>query len=573
MKIQNIKTISFNQYQTQNKQKVKNNNNQKFSQIDKLSNKYYTPIFGQNKTVNAVEALLDDENFDVEQKYYLQFLTTIDDFPEAAKGMDKKTLQRFLMLAQEYRPVFEDVLKGNYVASYGKVNKPLIDLKSIADYNKKQANSPLNLFNCIFGDVVVFKFLHCMKALNRDKLNNPSSFEYEINGEPFKTTIKYQQKSISEEKINQLKNAPINPLIREYLSYKSTLPEVKQLMWELSEIPYFNSIIKDISFDELDLIIDLVQNNRIFITELLKGNICHFDKKTNKEKPLIDLKEAAINNYKENLSNQKNIFNLLLNNKSVLQVYQKTMNDKYANNRFPAFLYSNDMNANSKFISFTTDDNQQAERLLEELTKPHTPINHFIIFKNDLNEIAAKTDSLEFQMEEEEEDIILEKLVEEREIHKTPQVVLDYLKDSKIDNNLKKIVYDFAEEIPYFNYFMRDASMEDLKVLIELKNRNSKIFNMLMDGKIKLIKDEFFGECILPIIDVDEMVRKEGKFSSIIYKNSLVYDLTRFISEINEIFHVSSGTVSIDKNSTDCKSFLNYMEENNTDQIKIVLED
>ncbi len=571
MKISNINIYKFNSNNLQINSQSKEKEKIKYTQTNNFPNYCYIPFCGKKTESNPIKNLLKTDTFDKDKKQYLKFLTTIEGFSQAASGLDEEQLRKFVSMCLAFSPCSEDILLGNYTAVFGDIEKPLVDLKSIATYNRKHPETPINLNQELFENPIAIRLMEELKRRELKGFAGTAQMGYIENDDLLlRTTIKYSIKQPSLKDLEKIKNAPLNKATIDLFKFKSFAPEYKQTLWELTEIPYFNAATQNLSISELQALVEIATPNKALFTETLKGNIYSYNKNTNSKAPVVNLKDFALYNLTHSKRNQVSLLISLLDNPFFVNIANCINSWKNYENKYPSFLYTDYSDNKKELKSYFADNKEEAMAAFIGLSGKLTNFNDFVIFENDLNEIAAKTDREE---EETEEDIILEKLVEERRNYETPQVVLDYLKDFKIDNNLKKIVYDFAEEIPYFNYLMRDASMDDLNVLVELKNGNPKIFNMLMDGKIKLITDEFFGECILPMIDVEEMVRKEGKLSSVIYRNSMAFDLTRFISEINKKLDISSGVFLIDINSTDCKSILNYMKENNTDKIKISIEE
>lgn len=92
-----------------------------------------------------------------------------------------------------FSPVFEDVLKGKYVAVFpdSNIEKPLIDLKAIAEYNKKYSEKPLNFFEQLQTSITGI-FCHKMKNAGFSKLDKPFVLTENVNGEIVKTIIKYK---------------------------------------------------------------------------------------------------------------------------------------------------------------------------------------------------------------------------------------------------------------------------------------------------------------------------------------------------------------------------------------------
>ena len=346
MNVQHINLFKINRNYTQSKNNKSNNNKKHtYSQIKDISNHFYVPFCGKNKEENNIQKLLKDNTLEQEKKDYLSFLTTIDGFEDATKGMKQNELRQFVNVCLFFSPVVDDILKGNYTCVFDDTEKPLFDLKSVAEYNKKYPQNPQNLNDMLFTDNSLIKiFLSTLSAKKTNKLSRPMHFSYFLDTEKnlqAKTIIKYSpQNNISKKEIQKYADTPINQNAKDLFKFKSIPPEMKKTLWELTEIPYFNALSKNLQLDQLELLMELTDDNKIFVLEALKGNILQINKKTKEAKPIIDLKQVLENNLKSSFQNQQNIFTEFLNNKLFKNCYEETFLYKNSIKKYPSYFFS-----------------------------------------------------------------------------------------------------------------------------------------------------------------------------------------------------------------------------------------
>jgi len=226
----------------------------------------------------------------------------------------------------------------------------------------------------------------------------------------------------------------------------------------------------------------------------------------------------------------------------------------------------------NEFVPYFAKDKKEAERAYRQCSNKYSPINHFIIFNNDLNDIDPIRENGE--IEQKEETLKEEMILEERKQYPSPKAVHEYLKNPDIDIENKKIVFNFAEESPYFNYLMRNANKETLENLVYLKKLNSNVFDMFINEKIKIVDiSDKYRIIKRPVIDWEQVVLDKGELSSLIPKNSFAYDVLECVGKTVSKYNKKINQITIRKENTDCKSFVNYMKAHQRDFISIIIED
>lgn len=573
MKIQNINSYNINQSFNQNNKTQKLQIKQSYPQINQLSNSFYTPFFGNNEkeiSNNTINAILNENSLEERKKEYLKYLSTIDYFPQAAIGLDKKDLLIFLDNCIFFSPLSEDLLKGDYVVSYKNAEKPIIDLKSIAEYNKKHPKTPKNLLTEVFKTPLPTHFLLEMKANNISEVNEPIKLVYPLDEETkFESIIKYSPKKYTLKDIEKFKYIPLNENLLDIFSLKSISKEDKKLLWELSEIPYFNAATEHLLFEDFLMLLNVMSLDKTFFLEVFKGNVYSQDEHTGIKKPIVDLKEIVFRQ-KNKIFNEKDYFykkvflNVLLT--KVLNVILKT---KKENNKYPAFLFTEDIK--EKKINYTFASPEDVSGIINHIKEKNVPINKFILFKNDLNSLEENNNNNN-EIINKKQKLILEK----RQKYSTPKIINEYLKNPNINMENKKIVFDFAEEIPYFNYLIKNANEETLDILISLKKSYPDVFDKFVNEKIKIINETNNQEKKhIPLVDFEQIVLDNACIKSSIYKNSFVHDvitiLGEILSKLNANIKQESITIdfTIKKEDTDCKSLLKHMETYQKDNLKI----
>lgn len=575
MKIQSINLFNINSNTSKYKKSQTFQSGQTTPQINKLSNNCYMPFFAGNSkktSDNVINEFLNDESFEEDKKEYLKFLATIDNFSDAISGLNKDNLNLLITLCLQFSPCSEDILMGKYVAVYGDVEKPLIDLKSIATHNKKHPETPITLIKELFDNPLVTRFLFDMKKANLKSLNGIAELEYEDGEQKFKTYIKYLDKKIDSITLKKLKNAPLNEDAMDLLKFKSFEPEYKQTLWELTEIPYFNAATKNLSLDDLKMLVEAATENKAFVTEVLKGNVLFYDKKDNEKLPLLNLKEFVLFNHFKAPANRLFLTDYLFDNVIFTSLSNEIMKAKYYEDKYPAFFYAEQIVNGNEFVPYFAKDKKEAERAYRQCSNKYSPINHFIIFNNDLNDIDPISERDEI---EQNEGSLKEKMIlEKRKKYPSPKVVHEYLKNPDIDIENKKIVFNFAEEIPYFNYLMHNANRETLENLVYLKKLNSNVFDMFINEKIKIVDiSDKYRIIKRPVIDWEQVVLDKGELNSLISKNSFSYDVLECVGKTVSKYNQKINQITIRKENTDCKSFVNYMNAHQRDFISIIIED
>lgn len=529
MKIQSLNLYNINVNNNQHDKFKKQQIKQTYPQITQLSNSFYVPFCGQKEnkvTNNVINELLNEKSLDDEKKEYLRFLASIDYFSDAISGLKKEDLHSLVFLCENFSPWSEDVLMGNYVAVCGNVEKPLLDLKAIAIHNKKHPDRPINLIRELFENSLVTRFMIEMKKRNVKTLNGVVRMRYNLDEQKVETFIKYSPKKLSSEKLKKLKNAPMNEDAIELLKFKSFEPEYKQTLWELTEIPYFNAATKNLSLDDLKMLVEITYENKAFITEALKGNVIFFDKKQNMKASFIDLERFVIENETTNPANRVFLTSYLFDNVLFTSLTNEIMKAKYYERKYPSFLYAEQIVNGNEFVPYFSQNKEETKVVFMQCANKYSPINQFILFKNDLNDIDPIRENDE--IEQKEETLKEEMILEQRKKYPSPKAVHEYLKNPDIDIENKRIVFNFAEEFPYFNYLMRNAKVNDVELLVKLKNKNPKLFENLLAGKIKIDKK--------PLLNLENLVLNEGFLNDVIAEKSLILDIFKEISSYEKAF-------------------------------------
>ena len=521
MNVQNINLFKLNNSYTQQKNpKQFNKQNQTYPQINEISNHYYVPFCGNKKEKNNIQKFLNDKSLEPDKKDYLTFLTTIDGFVDASKGMGLDELRHFLNVCLFFSPITDDVLKGNYACIFDNKEKPLFDLKSIAKYNKKHPQNPQNLNDMLFGDNVLIKiFLSTLRAKKINQLAAPLEFSYfadEDRSLKLNATIKYSpKKNVSLNEIKKYADMPLNENAKMLFGFKSISGDMKKTLWELTEIPYFNALSKNLSIDQLKLITELSHDNKAYVLEALKGNVKYVDKETLAEIPIINLEKVVKENLLSNFQKQKDMSIEFLSNKLFKTCYEESFLYKNTMQQYPRYFFSLESNPDTLVSSF---HNFTKEELISSYANPELKVNHLIVFENDLNKIANLTSKEESK--EAQEEIIEQK--------SSPKSIRDFLADPKNDNESKKAAYDMEEIIPHFNSIMQNSTQEDIKLLVSLQKKNPQLFAKLMQGKVKIDG--------LILIDTKDIAIKKGHLNSLIKEKSFYVEVFNELSTMEKLF-------------------------------------
>lgn len=310
MKINPINNTKNTYNAPQIKHKV--NTNQVIKELP-LSNTCYKPIFkGNNNNYNiTIQGILNDPSIEEETKNKLKDLLEIEYFEMAAIGMKRKDVMNMVSNAMFFQPVYEDVLKGAYVVFFpnSKVEKPLIDLKSIAQYNEKHIERPTNLNKEINENWLTTNFLIAMKQKKLSKLNIPLRLTTKLNGEDVQCLIKYnpppKTHSSQTRKINynqtpsleaqNLKYAPTPQCAYALLKDEYVHSKFKQKVYELGDIPYFNATTQNTSKMDLFKIVLLRNQYPEIFNKLISGEIKYVEGTSGYDaEKLIDLRKLAI---------------------------------------------------------------------------------------------------------------------------------------------------------------------------------------------------------------------------------------------------------------------------------------
>ena len=91
----------------------------------------------------------------------------------------------------------------------------------------------------------------------------------------------------------------------------------------------------------------------------------------------------------------------LFDNVIFISLSNEIMKAKYYDNKYPAFFYAEQIVNGNEFVPYFAKDKKEAERAYRQCSNKYSPINHFIIFNNDLNDIDPIRENGEIEQKEE----------------------------------------------------------------------------------------------------------------------------------------------------------------------------
>ena len=497
---------------------------------------YYISFGGEKKKhPKVIQDILDDTTKSEMPKKVLQQLLKIKNFEEVASHMDERTMMMLLALTATISPVVEGLLSGDYVFTdeNNTIEKPIIDLKSIIEYNKKHPQTPINLYDEIMDNPLAAKITAYMTSTQKRSLENPVEIREEQDGIILSSIVKQksktptnfirQSKTISKKEYQELKQKPVSEAMMEVFRSEKINPEAKEILWRLSEIPFFNALTEDFSQKDLCLFANTVIQKTPFFMEALEGNIVIRDLKTGKEKPLIDLEDIAIRNrlnpkrgiaFLDSIS-QNDVF---LNSLKAATFYKKRQN------KYPILLLSRiqepevfDAVLNKQDLPY------DQETLLKKLSSKY---QYAVIFKNNLNKITEKPTATQRKSLESEKT----KHTNTKPFP-TPAALIEYLKDPSIYVKNKQAAYELGEN-PYFNAIAQDISRQNIKNLVWLKRQFPIIFDKTMEGKTEIEILTPAGKKSYSIIKPELLANYKRNLSTTFDKGLLSYDLCEELGKI-----------------------------------------
>ena len=105
---------------------------------------------------------------------------------------------------------------------------------------------------------------------------------------------------------------------------------------------------------------------------------------------------------------------------------------------------------------------------------------------------------------------------------------------------------------------MQNSTEDDIKFLVKMQKRNPKLFEKLMNGKIKIDN--------LKLIDTKEIAQNNGNLNTLIQENSITVETFNEISNLEKLFgtEIKKITVKIEpeKNSSYYVEFFQNAEQN-----------
>ena len=553
MKIQTI-SPNYTNYKINNTSKTNTTQQVTYKNIP-LSNAYYKPFFGSGNHYNSsIQDFLNNENYNDNIKDKLKNLLKIKHFKTAAMAMKEEDIANFVENSMFFEPVFEDLLKGKYVAIFenSEIEKPIFDLESIAKYNKKHIEKPKNLNQEFEENWLAINFLAQMKIRKLDKLSKPIQFPIMINGETIVTTIKYKPSAktdynklnlkISKKEFERIKNAAPETELKKLLESNSLDNAKKKTLWELTQIPFFNAAVNNLSEEEIKDIVDYVELNKAFLTEMLKGNITIKDTATKEDKPLLDMPKIAINN-QVNPNNQISLYDEFLTNDLFSNIMNRCRLEKSLKGQYPLFFTAHDqtgkiLGAPTKIK--TIEEAKQAIEFIQNNEKLHKIFPYVIVFENDLNQVEKELHIGEKSLTKAEQ----EKLFNAK-LAPTPKSFMNYLQNPDHSQSEKKIAYNLSEK-PYINELMKNSKECDVADLVFLKQTYSKTLNDIFSGKTKIVEanNEYQAK---PLINLEEMVLKGTELNEVMSFGTFAYDLCKEIGNSKKEIGKNLAKISYQK--------------------------
>lgn len=486
-----------------------------------LSNHCYKPFFGSN------------ENFEKNLNIHQKPLRTKDFQPE------EKTIKEMNIAEFDKNTILSEHIYKNI---------PSEKIKNKNSIIKCSVQEPTSLAQLPTKNVLTETFINFSDGL----LKYPSVASTELSTK--QNLIKaFHKEKISKEELEDIQNAKPSSKIKKLLDSNSIDKNTKKFIWELTEIPFFNAATDNLREEQLMAMIRVFENkkDRIFWTEMLKGNIIIQNTYTQESRPILNLKNIAINNrfnpiYKISLYNDVVLkYNELLEHTRFHCQFIKEASGKY-----PLLFYSNDIEG--KTIPLVNIKGNIESIQNNEDKPPYT-----IIFKNDVNQISEES----LLTEEEQEKLFNAKLTP------TPKSFMNYLQNPDHSLSQKRIAYNLSEN-PYINALMKDSKECDVADLVFLKQNYSKIFENMLSGKIKIIGSH--NEYKLnPLIDLEELILSNKKLNKIMSYGTFNYDLCQKLGEYKKQYGKDVVLVNYKKQSDKICTTLKLSD----DRVETIYED
>jgi len=550
MKIQSINLYNPYNYSKNN---IKNNAStpQNLQNNKNLPSISYVPFFGASKKHNPViQGILDDKNISKETKDVMNNWLNIKHFEAAAMGVNREEMLELLNTGKFLFPFYEDLFKGKYRTIFmdSKIEKPILDIPSIAKYNLKHPDKPINLYENMTTNPLFGLLLMIMHKTRQRRIEKTINLSYTANGIRQSSFIRYfnepeidfpnKTPKISSKRLNEIKDAPIPKNMREFLKSKYMNKDLKEILWELSEIPFFNAAAKNLSMEDLVDILADINFTKPFSMEVLHGNVTIRNTSTKTEKPIIDLAEIAIHN-ELNPKNQRHLFEEFCCNKLYSKIMEQLLTTFYDGKKLPNYLMCMDK-----------DGGMMSQVNLDDIGHDVTPdmVRHFfnknktaklvpyaIFIQNDLNEIIEETEmKIASQIKEKRESQKVQQENFKLKYASTPDSIKDFLQTPGINSKYKELAYNLTEE-PYFNMTLQNADIDSIKNIIKLKYKYPTIFEKFFNGKVQLL-DSIHDFQPNPIINLKSMHERKIGLHEMFNEGLFDYDLCQELGTFNKVY-------------------------------------
>lgn len=318
-----------------------------------------------------------------------------------------------------------------------------------------------------------------------------------------------------------------------FFKSKFTNQNLKKLLWELSEIPFFTAAAQNASIEDLTDLLDDIYSSKPFSVEALKGNITINNTSTLKEEPIINLAKIAINN-ELNPENQKYLFDELYENKLYSNVINRIIKYYNVKIKIPNHFISVDKEGNKLGQFLCKNYKGESLSITPEFLYANLKNGFFkdraayvILFENDLNKLA-KEDNIKNKTANNK--VEHNNINDAKKFIPIPKGAKSFIQNPYVSTEYKKITYELGE-IPYFYAAIQNVPEISIKNIAYLKSEYPEIFNKLISGKLVQLTMDTDPQ---PLVNLKEHACTDKPSNNFLNAGSLESDICEIFGKIHK---------------------------------------